>query len=908
MKKRNTKLGLVLGLGFLLGLGTYTPVWASGFEMHNLEVSGDADSGYISLEDDVEETENYESSMGMLRAGSLPSSYNSRPYSLQYVTSVKNQGSNGLCWSYSAMAALESNLMITGQAGSSTDLSEGHLAYNTFYGTNQDSSDGTRNETYSAERGTWTSVGGNRILTTGTLARWYGAVNESRYGGSSQLGNPGAVEQKAQDVRLVNSLWLPEITRYSSTADMTGEFREWALNNVKQAIMEYGGVEVGFYAGTPTTGRNQSSARGQDMEVLQESEESWSEQSGLLSSGFAAEDTDTAETGAEENTGDASGEGGFAAEEESMDFQNTDAEEEFEAVDPEEETSLNSASANVYYSSVRRTPNHSVLLVGWDDSKETGASEPGAFLFKNSWGTSSGDNGYYWISYYDKSMRYPTVYEGELSDSEDTTISNQLDGTGYGSYISAGSNGSMAGANVFTASQDQYLKQVAIYAPANGLEYEVKIYKNVEDDPSSGVLTDTICGSLDYAGYYTLDLSEQVPIKAGEKFAVALEYTNAGSNGYIPHEPVSGTAMSSGNSLVRATTSFEEGQSYLYSGDDKCWYDMADLGAGFTCNLNIKAYGTPAENLPSQVVFIKNPSGTKYTTAVVEYGETVPQPVDPSTISDNWVFLGWYTDEKCTKAYDFSQPVTGNMRLYAKWGRWYEYSNGTKWKYRTDYYNSRDIAEDECITINGKTFCFDSDGYCYKNWMKVDGRWYFMKLGDSPSSFKGAYKGWGTIQGKKFYFNSLGQAVYGKRTINGKMYYLGTNTKMGCYMHTNYWLTNTKGKYYFGSNGVIYKGLKKIGSKWYYFDDTGLMQTGWETPDDGIKRYFGSNGAMYTGKKKVGSYYYYFESNGAIHKGWQKISSKWYYFNSSGHMVTGKYKIGGVTYTFNSDGSLRGNR
>src|SRR5699024_2057748 len=135
----------------------------------------------------------------------------------------------------------------------------------------------------------------------------------------------------------------------------------------------------------------------------------------------------------------------------------------------------------------------------------------------------------------------------------------------------------------------------------------------------------------------------------------------------------------------RATTSFEEGQSYLYSGDDKCWYDMADLGAGFTCNLNIKAYGTPAENLPSQVVFIKNPSGTKYTTAVVEYGETVPQPVDPSTISDNWVFLGWYTDEKCTKAYDFSQPVTGNMRLYAKWGRWYEYSNGTKWKYRTDY-------------------------------------------------------------------------------------------------------------------------------------------------------------------------------------------------------------------------------
>lgn len=31
------------------------------------------------------------------------------------------------------------------------------------------------------------------------------------------------------------------------------------------------------------------------------------------------------------------------------------------------------------------------------------------------------------------------------------------------------------------------------------------------------------------------------------------------------------------------------------------------------------------------------------------------------------VFGGWYTDYNCTSAYDFSQPVTGNYTLYAKW-------------------------------------------------------------------------------------------------------------------------------------------------------------------------------------------------------------------------------------------------
>lgn len=41
------------------------------------------------------------------------------------------------------------------------------------------------------------------------------------------------------------------------------------------------------------------------------------------------------------------------------------------------------------------------------------------------------------------------------------------------------------------------------------------------------------------------------------------------------------------------------------------------------------------------------------------------KPADPTR--DGYTFGGWYTDEACTQAYDFSTPVTAGLTLYAKW-------------------------------------------------------------------------------------------------------------------------------------------------------------------------------------------------------------------------------------------------
>lgn len=80
--------------------------------------------------------------------------------------------------------------------------------------------------------------------------------------------------------------------------------------------------------------------------------------------------------------------------------------------------------------------------------------------------------------------------------------------------------------------------------------------------------------------------------------------------------------------------------------------------------------------------------GTFYTVAFESNGGTaVPNqkyantPVTAPAVSRaGYTLVGWYTDEACTAAYDFTQPVTDSVTLYAKWEaapRYYYYNSGT---------------------------------------------------------------------------------------------------------------------------------------------------------------------------------------------------------------------------------------
>lgn len=50
----------------------------------------------------------------------------------------------------------------------------------------------------------------------------------------------------------------------------------------------------------------------------------------------------------------------------------------------------------------------------------------------------------------------------------------------------------------------------------------------------------------------------------------------------------------------------------------------------------------------------------------VKEGKMATEPADKPQLK-GYTFGGWYTDEACTQAYDFSTPVTTDLTLYAKW-------------------------------------------------------------------------------------------------------------------------------------------------------------------------------------------------------------------------------------------------
>lgn len=129
---------------------------------------------------------------------------------LQYVTSVKNQGSSGSCWTFATFGSLESFLLK--HRGQEYDFSENNMK-------------NTHGFDFEA------NSGGNGSMATAYLARWSGPVNESL-----DTYNP---------ISTTSTTGLPEMFHVQNVSFIPPE-----VNAVKQAVYEYGAIYTAFhYAG-----------------------------------------------------------------------------------------------------------------------------------------------------------------------------------------------------------------------------------------------------------------------------------------------------------------------------------------------------------------------------------------------------------------------------------------------------------------------------------------------------------------------------------------------------------------------------------------------------------------------------------------------------------------------------------
>lgn len=275
----------------------------------HVEDESDGPTGLISTPADYEipiYNDGISTSM-LLRSSSTDSSYNG--YEAGYLPEIRSQGSEGACWAFAALGAVETDLIKNSGESSSIDLSELQLAYFTAH-KYTDPKGCHNSDEYEYLGSNYLSNGGTATMANQALANKVGPVQEV-YVPYSKGSNYVPAEEYAlgHDYAQVQNIYEINIE------DRT---------QVKKAILEHGSVSTAFYA---------------------------------------------------------SDEGAY------------------------------SSTYNSYYTATE-DQNHAVMLVGWDDNFSRDnfmdGNKPlgnGAWLVRNSWNLDDyGKNGYFWLSYYDKSL------------------------------------------------------------------------------------------------------------------------------------------------------------------------------------------------------------------------------------------------------------------------------------------------------------------------------------------------------------------------------------------------------------------------------------------------------------------------------------------------------------------------
>ena len=520
------------------------------------------DGEYQIIPDVLNDNYSYIDGTEITKAAAYPSTYKTAN-----LPDVRDQGSYGVCWAFSTISLIETNLIKKNLVSNDIDLSELHLVNYTYNCVNDPLGglEGDINK-FDTSYGSVMQYGGNVEMAANSLLDWEGAVNED------------VVPYTIEYVRQVENNQLDDSLAYGKDVAHVQNFyrvNTTSKEDVKKAVMDYGAVSISY----------------------------WSDQSSDWSTQY-----------------------------------------------------YNSLTA-AYYCPEGRTTNHAVNIVGWDDdySSDNFATKPegnGAWIVRNSWGSEYGKDGYFYLSYYDKSI-YSVGYtlEAELSDNYNNNY--QYDGAMLYGYMGYG--GSNKYSNIFEAKANlggsENIKAVSFMTGSStNLNYTVSVYTNLSDDtnPESGTLAAQKSGVTTYDGMYTVVLDSSVNINEGKKFSVVVEVnSNSGKTAYLAYE----RSMQSGKAGYWCTASVKANQSFInspYNG----WNDFSNKSYGG--NFIIKAF---TDNETTTVDVEKVSLNKSATTLTEGESETLTATITPSNATGDKT-VKWSSSNEAVATVDSNGKVT----------------------------------------------------------------------------------------------------------------------------------------------------------------------------------------------------------------------------------------------------------
>ncbi len=255
---------------------------------------------------------------------------------------------------------------------------------------------------------------------------------------------------------------------------------------------------------------------------------------------------------------------------------------------------------------------HAITIVGWDDNYSasnfsvfpTNVTPPGngAYIIKNSWGESAGNNGYYYVSYYDAFLA--ANYQTSYYSSDNVTLFVGIESASnysrqylhdpygvIGSYTEPNTGEyNVLYSTVFTALATEVVTAVSVNSFSFNDQFMVWVIplEGTQTAPPSidaiSSKTPNASKTIYYPGYHTIKLDTGVTVTNGRKFAVIAAVKNPVANQVtIPLE------LNSGSFVTKAT--FAPGQSYIY---DSRWIDGTNYFGNAIVDVCLRAYTSSA--------------------------------------------------------------------------------------------------------------------------------------------------------------------------------------------------------------------------------------------------------------------------------------------------------------------------